>query len=52
MGGFSLQVEIQTLLKFSHVCFNVKYDLFNVLFNSSESGCIFINDFGSYAEEK
>lgn len=46
--NFSLEIEIQTL---SHVCFNVKYDLFNVLF-SSENGCIFINAFGGNTEEK
>jgi len=45
---FSLEIEIQTL---SLVCFNVKYDLFNVLF-SSENGCIFINAFGGNTEEK
>lgn len=49
---FSLQVEIQTQFEFSHVCFNVKEDLFNVLFNSNESGYIFINAFGSNAEEE
>lgn len=40
------------MFEFSHVCFNVKYDLFNVLFNSNESGCIFIKAFGSNTEEK
>lgn len=47
-----LQVAIQILVCFSRVCFNAKYNLFNVLFDGNESGYSFINALAVILEEK